>query len=161
MSVSDHPAATKDALAGPTWIASVANAVGESPFWNNTAIVLWWDDWGGFFDHVPPPPPPVYQDPFEYGFRVPLIVLSPYARVGSIDHTPRTFVSALRLIEETFNLPSLGTTDQYEPDGLDSMLNFSQSPIPYTPVGGSAARPHHSHPRAQSLPAPPDEDDDS
>ena len=68
---------------------------------------------------------------------------------------------ALRFIEETFSLPSLGTTDQYEPDGLDSMFNFSQAPIPYTPVGGSAAQPHHYHPRAQSLPAPPDEENDS
>ncbi|MBV9102814.1 MAG: hypothetical protein JO060_04435, partial [Candidatus Eremiobacteraeota bacterium] len=75
-------------------------------------------------------------DPFEYGFRVPLVVVSPYARVGQIDHTRRSFVSALRLIEEAFGIPAggLGTTDQYEPDGLDSMFNFKQKPIPYTPL---------------------------
>ena len=158
MSVSDHPAAVKDASAGPTWVASVVNAVGESQFWNNTAVVLWWDDWGGFFDHVTPPTAPVYPDPFEYSFRVPLMVISPYARVGNIDHTPRTFVSALRLIEETFNLPSLGTTDQYEPDGLDSMFNFDQAPVPYTPVGGSAANPRKYHPHRVQETVPIDAD---
>ena len=138
---SDHPGMTKVASDGPKWVSSVVNAVGETPYWSNTAIVLWWDDWGGWYDHVVPPVGPSNPDPFEYGFRVPLIVISPYAKVGTIDHTSRTFVSALRLIEETFNLPSLGTTDQYEPDGLDSMLNFNQQPIPYTPVGGANARP--------------------
>ena len=139
--VSDHPENVKDASAGPDWVASLVNSIGETPYWNNTAIVIWWDDWGGFFDHVPPPASPVDPDPFEYGFRVPLIVVSPYAKVGSIDHTPRTFVSALRLIEEVFHAGTLNTTDRYEPDGLNSMFDFNQKPIPYTPVGGSRAQP--------------------
>jgi phospholipase C len=140
--VSDHPGLVpaKDPLAGPKWVASLVNAIGESPYWRTTAIVLWWDDWGGLYDHVVPPHSPLSPDPFEYGFRVPLIVASPYARVGTIDHTTRTFVSALRLIEETFGLPSLGTTDQYEPDGLDSMLNFDQQPISFSPLGDARRR---------------------
>jgi phospholipase C len=142
-SVSDHPGKVpaSNPLAGPQWIAQVMNAVGSTPFWSNTAIVIWWDDWGGLYDHVVPPKSPVSPDPFEYSFRVPLLVASPYARIGQIDHTPRTFVSALRLIEETFNLPSLGTIDQYEPDGLDSMFDFTKPPTPYTPLGGSMAQP--------------------
>jgi phospholipase C len=143
-STSDHPLAITDPLAGPNWVASVVNAVGESPYWKDTAIVLWWDDWGGFYDHVKPPVAPVDPDPFEYGFRVPLIVASPYARVGTIDHTTRTFVGALRLIEETFRLPSLHTTDQYEPDGLDSMFDFDQKPIPFTPLGAKDGVRFHS-----------------
>jgi phospholipase C len=139
--VSDHPVHVKDPTAGPTWVASIINAIGETPFWNDTAIVVYWDDWGGFFDHVAPPTGPLYQDPFEYGFRVPLVLIAPYAKVGTIDHTARTFVGSLRLIEETFGLPSLGTLDQYEPDALDSMLDFTQSPLPFTPLGGSSARP--------------------
>ena len=138
---SDHPLSTTDPTAGPTWVASVVNAIGATPFWNDTAIVLWWDDWGGWFDHVRPPKSPVDPDPFEYGFRVPLIVVSPYARVGTIDHTTRTFVGALCLIEETFHLPSLHATDQYEPDGLDAAFDFDQAPIPFTPLGGSQAQP--------------------
>lgn len=141
--VSDHPGLVPpdNPTAGPQWVAQVVNAIGETPFWDHTAIVIWWDDWGGLYDHVVPPAAPVNPDPFEYGFRVPLIVASPYATIGRIDHTQRTFVSALRLIEETFRLPSLNTTDQYEPDGLDSMFDWGQSPIPYTPLGGTASRP--------------------
>ncbi|MBV9646158.1 MAG: hypothetical protein JO043_01700 [Candidatus Eremiobacteraeota bacterium] len=137
---SDHPGWVNHFSKGPRWIASVFNAVGKSQYWNNSAIVLWWDDWGGWFDHVAPPHPPGEPswmgnpDPFEYGFRVPLIVASPYARIGHIDHTQRSFVSTLRLIEETFGLRKLGTLDQYEPDDLDSMFDFSQNPVPYTPI---------------------------
>ena len=40
---------------GPDWVASVVNAIGESKYWNSTAIFIVWDDWGGYYDHVPPP----------------------------------------------------------------------------------------------------------
>ena len=137
--VSDHPETVKVSCAGPQWVASLVNAIGSTPFWNNTAVLIWWDDWGGWYDHVKPQfamnPAGGNPNPYEYSFRVPFIAVSPYAKVGTIDHTQRTFVSALNLIEETFGLPSLGTTDQFEP-GLDSMFNFSQQPIPYTPVSG-------------------------
>ena len=145
--VSDHPETVKKACAGPNWVASLVNAVGNSQFWNNTAIIIWWDDWGGWYDHVSPPTGPGpswlgHPNPYEDAFRVPLLVLSPYATIGTIDHNPRTFVSALNLIEEAYGLPSLGTTDQFEP-GLDSMFNFNQSPAPFTPIGScpSAAPP--------------------
>ena len=158
--VSDHPGNVRDPQDGPDWVGSVVNAIGESPFWKDTAVVIWWDDWGGFYDHVAPPTSPLNPDPFEYGFRVPMIVVSSYARIGTIDHTPRTFVSALRLIEETFELPSLGTTDRFEPDGLDAAFDFNAPPIRYTPVGGPPADPLQYY---QHMPAGPhhDEDDDS
>jgi phospholipase C len=145
--VSDHPVHMRDPEGGGKWVSSVVDAVGDTPFWYSTAFVIFWDDWGGFFDHVVPPASPVQDDPFEYGFRVPLIVVSPYARVGHIDHTQRTFVSALRLIEEAFNLPSLGTTDQYEPDGLDSMFDFGKPPRRFIPIGGTDLRPFVKPPR--------------
>jgi phospholipase C len=144
---SDHPGLVKNPEAGPNFVAQAVNAIGETPYWSNTAVVVWWDDWGGLYDHVAPTPPqglPQWYgepDPFEYCFRVPLIVASAYANVGSIDHTNRTFVSAIRLIEETFGLPELGTMDQFEPDGLDPMFNFNNPPIPYTILGGSDAQP--------------------
>jgi phospholipase C len=128
---SDHPSEMTNPFGGQQWVGSVLDAIGLSPYWANTAVVVYWDDWGGFFDHVPPPAAPFDQDPFEYGFRVPLVLISPYARVGTIDHTPRTFISTLRLIEEVFSLPSLGTLDQLEPDGLDSMFDFNQTPNQY------------------------------
>ena len=156
--VSDHPETDKDPEAGPKWVASLVNAIGTTPYWNNTAVVIFWDDWGGWFDHVAPTAP-TNPDPYEYGFRVPLLVASPYARVGTIDHTPRSFVSALRLIEETFQLPSLGTLDQYEPDGLDSMMDYNQAPLPFTQLGGSQAQPFRYRAHADSQPVTPIDED--
>ena len=143
--VSDHPENVKNAEDGPNWVASLVNAVGETPYWQDTAIVLYWDDWGGFFDHVKPPHDMIprwggHPNPFEWGFRVPLIVASPYARAGTIDHTQRSFVSALRLIEETFQVGTLNTTDQYEP-GLNDMFDFKQQPRTFVPLGSARARP--------------------
>lgn len=146
---SDHPGLITNPADGPNWVGSLVNAVGESPFWDSSAIVIWWDDWGGFFDHVKPSPPPGTMptwlgnpDPNEYAFRVPMIVISPYIRTGRIDHTKRSFVSALRLIETTFKAGTLNNTDKYEPDDMTGMFNFGQKPRAYVPVGGSAARPN-------------------
>ncbi len=80
-------------------MASVVNATGNSPYWANTAIVIAWDDWGGFYDHVPPPS---ITNSYEYGFRVPLIVVSPYAKPANISHTVYVFGSILKFIEKTF-----------------------------------------------------------
>ena len=54
----------------------------KSPMWKDTAIFVTWDDYGGFYDHVPPP----QVDDFGFGIRVPLLVISPYAKHGEIDH---------------------------------------------------------------------------
>ncbi|MBV9648305.1 MAG: hypothetical protein JO043_12620 [Candidatus Eremiobacteraeota bacterium] len=128
-SVSDHPGYMRDPHAGQKWVASIVNGIGESPYWDNTAVIVTWDDWGGLFDHVSPP----FKDPLSYSFRVPLVAASAYARLGAIDHTKRSYVSALNLIEETFGLPSLGTLDQFEP-GLDSMFDFNAQPHKYVPL---------------------------
>ena len=159
-SVSDHPGNVKDPRDGPHWVNSLVNAIGTSQFWDSSAIVIWWDDWGGWFDHVPPPVSPTDPDPFEYGFRVPLIVISPYARLGRVDHTPRTFVSALRLIEETFHAGTLNTTDRAEPDGLNSMFDFHRKPRKFVPAPEPS--PHTSHdaqPSSLAAPDPPDSED--
>jgi len=107
---SDH-AGSNDG-SGPSWVASIVNAIGNSSYWANTAIIITWDDWGGWFDHVAPK---VIDDGtswgsgYVYGFRVPLIVVSPYARAGYISHVHHDFGSILKFIETTFNLPSLAT----------------------------------------------------
>ena len=102
------------------------NAVENSPAWASTAIVLTWDDWGGFYDHVIPPS----QDALGYGFRVPLLVISPYAYAGDnssnthISHDQFEFASVLKLAEEVFHLPSLGQRDVTAGDLLKT-LDFS------------------------------------
>ena len=86
---SDH-AGNPIATGGPSWVAAIVNAIGNSSYWANTAIIVTWDDWGGWYDHVPPPQ--VINDGtswgsgYVYGFRVPLIVISSYAKPGYISH---------------------------------------------------------------------------
>src|SRR5581483_11042042 len=70
---SDHPGYTCDT--GPSWVTSVVNAVGQSSYWNSTAIIVVWDDWGGFYDPVSPDP---LDDQGGPGFRVPMLAISPY-----------------------------------------------------------------------------------
>jgi phospholipase C len=123
---SDHPGADKT---GPDWVASIANAIGESSYWDSTAIIVTWDDWGGFYDHVSPP----QIDSMGLGFRVPLIVISPYAKKKYVSHRTHEMGSILRLIEEVFNLPSLGTRDAVS-DNLSDCFNLSQTPTPYEKV---------------------------
>ncbi len=92
---SDHPASRS--TTGPLWVKGVVNAIGESQFWNSTAIFLLWDDWGGWYDHVPPP----IVDFDGLGVRVPLIVISPYSRRG-VAHTTYEFGSLLSFVEQNF-----------------------------------------------------------
>jgi phospholipase C len=132
---SDHPG-TNDG-SGPSWVASVVNAIGESPYWNSTAIFITWDDWGGWYDHIAPP----VRNAYELGFRVPLVVVSPYAVNGYVSHQQHEFGSILKFTEETFELPSLNTTDSLA-DDLSDCFNYQQAPTPYTPVA-SAFGPKH------------------
>jgi len=141
---SDHPGSTTG-TGGPSWVASVVNAVGNSSYWANTAIVITWDDWGGWYDHVPPPKlvndGTSWGSGYVYGFRVPLIVVSPYARAGYISHTNHDFGSVLNLIEKTFSLPSLGYADAYA-DDLSDCFNFTQTPLSFKTINAPLNAAH-------------------
>ena len=132
---SDHAGSTKT-TGGPSWVASIVNAIGTSPYWSDTAILITWDDWGGWYDHVAPP---VVNDGkswgsgYAYGFRVPLIVISPYAKAAYISHVTHDFGSILNFIEKTFGLSSLGYADAYA-DDLSDCFNFSQTPIVFQTI---------------------------
>jgi phospholipase C len=129
---SDHAAYNNGS--GPSWVAQVVNAIGNSPFWNSTAIFITWDDWGGWYDHVPPPA--VLKDcsrwgcGYVYGFRVPLIVVSPYAKSGYISHVQHDFGSILKFVEENFDLGSLGYAD-VPADDLSDCFDFNQIPLKF------------------------------
>ena len=120
-SPSEHPPARSDC--GMDYVSYLVNQVMESPFWQSSAIIVTWDDYGGFYDHVPPP----QVDAFGEGFRVPALVISPWAKHGFIDHTQYEFASLLRLAEDNFNLPPLGTRDVTANDMMNS-FDFNQSP---------------------------------
>jgi phospholipase C len=125
---SDHGGIT-GANDGPSWVAAVVNAIGNSPYWADTAIFITWDDWGGWYDHVAPK----LINSYEYGFRVPLIVVSPYAKAGYISHVTHDFGSILKFIEETYGLPSLGYADA-PADDLSDCFDYSQNPIKFQTI---------------------------
>ena len=133
---SDH-AGNPGGSEGPSWVASIVNAIGNSPYWSNTAIIVTWDDWGGWYDHVAPP----IINSYEYGFRVPLIVISPYAKSAYVSHQMSDFGSILKFIEEVFSLPKVapGATYAYADElnstsDLSDFFNFSRQPVLYKPV---------------------------
>lgn len=118
---SDHPGT--QSASGPSFVASIVNAVGQSQFWNSSVVLVTWDDWGGLYDPVAPQK----LDVMGLGFRVPLLVVSPYAKSGYVSHVQHEFGSILHFAESTFGLPSLGTTDA-RADDLSDCFNFSQQP---------------------------------
>jgi phospholipase C len=124
---SDHPEINDGS--GPSWVASIVNAVGASSYWKDTTIFVVWDDWGGWYDHVAPP----QYNGYELGFRVPLIAISPYAKAGYVSHTTHEFGSILKFVEKLYGLPSLGYTDA-RADDLSDMFNYSQKPRSFSKI---------------------------
>jgi len=119
---SEHP--PQDSARGMWHVTELVNAIMNSPYWKDTAIVITWDDFGGFYDHVAPPK----VDKYGYGFRVPALVISPYARAGFVDHTQFDFTSPLKLIETRFHLAALTDRDRASNDML-SCFDFKQTPL--------------------------------
>ncbi len=102
---SDH--AGSGSTTGPSWVSSVVNTIGQSKYWDSTAIFIFWDDYGGWYD----PEPPSYVDYDGLGMRLPMIIISPYAKKGFIDHTHYEHGTMLKFIEQTFGLSSLSASD--------------------------------------------------
>jgi phospholipase C len=129
---SDH--AGWQSNSGPSWVASVVNAIGESPYWNSTAIVIVWDEWGGWYDHVPPP----QLDFRGLGIRVPLLIVSPYAKAHYVSHTQYEYGSILKFVEQAFDLPPLGPTSLGYTDtranSLADSFDFTQRPRAFKPI---------------------------
>jgi phospholipase C len=127
-SMSEHPPARIDC--GMDYVAYLVNRVMESQYWQSSAIVITWDDYGGFYDHVPPPRVDMYGE----GFRVPTIVISPWAKHSYVDQTPYEFASLLKMVEDNWNLPRLpNPNDRDELSSIGDMGNafdFSQTPLP-------------------------------
>jgi phospholipase C len=142
---SDHPGTATDT--GPQWVASIVNAIGQSSYWGSSAIVVVWDDWGGLYDNAKPQ----ILDYGGLGFRVPAIIISPYARAGYVSPTKYEFGSILRYIEGNWNLGSLGTSDARATSILDS-FNYHQTPIPFTPIQSSLSKEYFMHHQQRGMP---------
>src|SRR5256712_7274146 len=113
----------QDIKLGEDSTVSILNAIMASSYWNSTAVFITWDDSGGWYDHVPPPQ--VHE--FGYGFRVPLLIVSPYAKQGLVDHTLSDHTSLLKFIETLYSLPPLTQRDA-QANNLMEAFNFTQSP---------------------------------
>jgi phospholipase C len=120
---SDHPGYGA-MCEGENWTVRTINAIMRSPEWAHTAIFLTWDDFGGFYDHVPPPHLDIYGD----GPRVPLIVISPYAKPGAIFSETGDFSSVLRFMELRWDLPWLTRRDRTA-NPLLGAFDFDQQPL--------------------------------
>ncbi|HEX3370459.1 MAG TPA: alkaline phosphatase family protein, partial [Candidatus Cybelea sp.] len=131
---SDHPGYGSDK--GPSWVAQVVNGIGQSPEWSSTAIIVVWDDWGGFYDEVAPTKLDNQGGP---GFRVGMIVASPYVPANEISHTVYGFGSIIRFIEDNWNLGSLGTTDATS-TSIANMFDYGQRPRKFKIIGAKYSR---------------------
>ena len=118
---NEHPGYSS-LLAGQQHVASLVQAVQSSPYWKNTAIIITYDEHGGRWDHVAPP----VIDRWGPGSRVPLIVISPWAKHGFVDHTQYETVSILAFIEKLYNLPALGTRDA-SANPFSNVFDFTQT----------------------------------
>jgi phospholipase C len=125
--LSEHP--EYSFCHGENWTTEVVNAVMESSHWKDTAIFVTWDDYGGFYDHVPPP----QVDDFGFGIRVPLLVISPYAKRGFVNHELGEFSSVLRFVEDNWGLTQLTHRDR-DATPLLSAFDFQQPPRPPDPL---------------------------
>jgi phospholipase C len=119
----EHPGAEHSVCKGENWTVRHINALMRSEFWNSTAVFIVWDDFGGFYDHVPPP----HLDVMGLGPRVPLLVISPWAKAGYVDQTTYEFSSVLKFIETLHDLEPLTERDEQADDML-AAFDFEQEP---------------------------------
>jgi phospholipase C len=125
---SDHAGCGSDT--GPSWVASLVNAIGESKYWDSTAIFIFWDDYGGWYDNVPPP----LVDYDGLGIRVPLLVISPYAKKNYISHVQYEHGSILKFVEDQFGLARLAASDKRANSPEPDCFDFSQPPRAFAPI---------------------------
>ena len=112
---NEHPPYSVES--GEQWVESIVGAIQASPYWGSTVILITWDDYGGWYDHVVPPQVDKYGD----GFRVPLLMVSPFARHGYIDNTFSDHTSILKFIERVFGLPPVTQRDAGASDLMDAL----------------------------------------
>jgi phospholipase C len=123
-SLSEH--SPNSVCVGENYTVQIVNALMQSGAWCTSALFVTWDDFGGFYDHLPPPDPAAQNaDSFGPGFRVPLLVISPYAKAGFIDTRAFDFSSLVKFAETTFGLQPLTLRD-LNAKSLMNAFDFNQ-----------------------------------
>ena len=164
---SDH--ASSNDGGGPSWVASVVNAIGNSTctdtvkgkqltYWQDTAIIITWDDWGGWYDHEKPTILEGVEGDYQYGFRVPMIVVSAYTPAGYVNNHRHDFGTILRFIEGNFGITEgqLGFADSRATTNLQLFFLLNQAPRTFTTIPAAKDANFFIHdPRP---PEPPDND---
>jgi phospholipase C len=136
---------------GAAYVSSLINALMKSPYWKDSVFVLTWDEGGGFYDYVPPQlmpnpdginpsmsidllPGDVCTNPgqggpiceLKYtGYRVPMMVISPYSKKNYLSHAPTDYTAILKLIEKRFNVSALTARDAAQLDMDMEFFDFS------------------------------------
>jgi len=128
---------------GPSWVASIVNAIGNNTacdsgagYWKNTAIVITWDDWGGWYDHERPTILTGLQGDYQYGFRVPLVFVSAYTPAGLINNAHHDFGSILRFMENNFGTKqgALNFADSRAQNDLAGFYDLTRAPRAFQTV---------------------------
>ncbi len=148
----EHP--LNNIQTGAAYAESLITALMNSPSWKDSVFFLTFDEGGGFYDHVPPmktvnpdgiPPKDLHpgDPPGDFtitGFRVPMIVISPFTKPHFVSHTSMDFTAMLKFIETRFNLPSLNNRDAFQPDMTEFFdftgPNMSPGTPPTQPTNG-------------------------
>ena len=142
----EHP--QTDLQVGAQEVAKILNTFMDSSAWKDSVFILTYDEGGDFYDHVAPQPavlpdniPPRYLKPFDVqatydhtGFRVPLIVVSPFSKKHFVSHTVMDYTAILKFIETRFNLPNLTARDKAQPD-MTEFFDFVNPPWKTPPTG--------------------------
>ena len=118
---SEHPPGSIQA--GERFVRTLIGGLTASRYWSSSAFAWSYDDWGGWYDHVVPP----HRDRFGDGFRVPALLVSPYARHGFIDHTELDHTSFLKFIEQNWDLRPLASRDAHANSFMNA-FDFSRPP---------------------------------
>ncbi len=139
LGVSEHP--PENVTRGDAWTMSIVSELVRGPQWSSTALFLTWDEAGGYYDHVPPP----QVDEWGYGFRVPMLVISAYAKRGSVDKEVMDHTSILRFISRNWNLVPL-TYREAQANDMSSAFNFVDAG-----TGNGYVMPPPTPPIAQTL----------
>ncbi|MBV9264476.1 MAG: hypothetical protein JO324_09145 [Candidatus Eremiobacteraeota bacterium] len=147
---SDHP--DFNSKTGPSWVASLVNAIGQSKYWDSTAIFILWDEYGGFFD----PEPPAYVDYDGLGMRIPMLIVSAYAKKGYVSHVQYEHGSVLRFVEDVFGLGRLAASDTRANSPADDSFDFNQPPRKFRMIRAMLGRSYFMH-QTPDL-RPPDDD---
>ncbi len=146
----DHPVGS--VCYGENDLVNLVNAIMNGKYWPSTAIFVYWDEWGGFYDHVPPP----QIDGVSHGFRVPLLIISPYTKVGtsanggSITHTEYSQLSLLKTIEDNWGLPPLTAKDAAANNVFDA-FDFKAPPRPKLLLTQRTCPPLNLTPQQQKI----------